>query len=701
MPLPKPTLDNRTFDQLVAEGRGLIPRLAPQWTDHNASDPGITVLELAAWLTEQNIFRFDRLPDEAVRRFARLVGAEPMPPQVARTVVGVGNGNAAGLALPPRLRLHDAGGALFETLDAVYASPARLAVLGTARGKPTGALADATAANDTLSAYAPLGERPRGANAPAFHLGFDQALGAPGAMLSLHAWTPDWTRDEATRQALIDEQAAATCKPGDWRLHHLARTVWEYHAGGGEWFALPSVEDDTRALSLSGMVRFGAPSGHQPGGVPGWPALFFIRCRLVRGRYECPPRLLHVAFNAVRAEHALGHAEQALGPAAGHAGARFAFPQSPIVADSVQLRLDDGLGHVQADWTTRLDWDASGAHDRHVLLLPEDGGLASGNGLRGGVLPAGFTVFARWRRGGGTAGNLQAGTLQELPASAENLALAPALAGLAQPLTVAQPFGATGGAARESLDALRARAYTLANAVDKAVTLQDIERLALATPGMPVARTHAVAGLWPELPCYPAPGVVAVVVVPRCRLPAPMPSRALLEAVRAYLEPRRLVTGEIRVLAPHYRAVGVQATLQLEAETDAAAVLRLADGAIRRFFDPLSGGPDGTGWPIGRAVYRSELLALLAALPGVLRVTGFGLLTAGGTAGGCGCGGGCTGGCGGNAAAAQSADGAARCDNVTLCAHELVRPGRHRLRVAADWPLDLQRSSPHECEPVQ
>ena len=43
MPLPKPTLDNRSFDQLVAEGRSQIPRLAPQWTDHNASDAGITL----------------------------------------------------------------------------------------------------------------------------------------------------------------------------------------------------------------------------------------------------------------------------------------------------------------------------------------------------------------------------------------------------------------------------------------------------------------------------------------------------------------------------------------------------------------------------------------------------------------------------------------------------------------------------------
>src|SRR5712671_5244160 len=99
MPLPKPSLDNRRFDQLVGEGRALIPRLAPRWTDQNASDPGITLLELGAWLAEQNIYRFDRVSDEALRAFVRLIGIEPAMPATARTVVSIGNGNAAGVAL--------------------------------------------------------------------------------------------------------------------------------------------------------------------------------------------------------------------------------------------------------------------------------------------------------------------------------------------------------------------------------------------------------------------------------------------------------------------------------------------------------------------------------------------------------------------------------------------------------------------------
>src|SRR3954454_7774640 len=116
MPLPKPTLDNRRFDQLVSEGRALVPRLAPRFTDHNASDPIITLMELGAWLSEQNIYRFDRLSEQTARAFVRLVRIEPAMPGVANTVVTIANGNAAGLPLPARLQLAVAAAPLFETV---------------------------------------------------------------------------------------------------------------------------------------------------------------------------------------------------------------------------------------------------------------------------------------------------------------------------------------------------------------------------------------------------------------------------------------------------------------------------------------------------------------------------------------------------------------------------------------------------------
>src|SRR5262249_53352595 len=240
--------------------------------------------------------------------------------------------------------------------------------------------------------------------------------------------------------------------------------------------------------------------------------------------------------------------------------------------------------------------------------------------------------------------------------------------GQAQPLSVSQPFAASGGRARETLQSVEARAYEAAGRVDKAVTLADFVRVAVAAPGVADARAHAVAGMHPALPCYPAPGVVTLIVVPNCPLPAPLPSRALLDAVVRYLMPRRLVTSEIHAVAPVYRRITVHAALQLACGALAADVHKRAIAAINAFFDPLRGGPDGDGWPLGRAVYRSEVLALLADLDGVARVTDFGLQGPG--------------------------DSGPRCGNIDLCAHELVVPGRHNLQVSAFLPTDLTKSDP-------
>ena len=75
MPIPLPNLDNRTFEDLVDEMRALIPRYAPDWTDHNLSDPGMTLIDLFAWLAEALIYRLNRIPQGSEARFLELLGA--------------------------------------------------------------------------------------------------------------------------------------------------------------------------------------------------------------------------------------------------------------------------------------------------------------------------------------------------------------------------------------------------------------------------------------------------------------------------------------------------------------------------------------------------------------------------------------------------------------------------------------------------
>ncbi len=83
MPLPVPNLDDRDYAQLVAEAKALIPAHSPEWTDLSPGDPGVTLLELFAYLTDSMLYRLNRIPDKAFVQFLNLVGVTLTPPAAA------------------------------------------------------------------------------------------------------------------------------------------------------------------------------------------------------------------------------------------------------------------------------------------------------------------------------------------------------------------------------------------------------------------------------------------------------------------------------------------------------------------------------------------------------------------------------------------------------------------------------------------
>jgi len=83
MALPPIQLDDRTFEQLQTELRRRIPAYTPEWTDHNESDPGITLMQLFAWLGEMIIYRLNKVPQKNYQAFLELVGIDPELPKAA------------------------------------------------------------------------------------------------------------------------------------------------------------------------------------------------------------------------------------------------------------------------------------------------------------------------------------------------------------------------------------------------------------------------------------------------------------------------------------------------------------------------------------------------------------------------------------------------------------------------------------------
>src|SRR2546421_11928753 len=79
-----PDLDDRTWQDFVDEARALIPKYAPQWTDHNPSDLGITLIELFAFLVEGLTYRLNQVPEKNYLAFLNLLGITRDPPTPAR-----------------------------------------------------------------------------------------------------------------------------------------------------------------------------------------------------------------------------------------------------------------------------------------------------------------------------------------------------------------------------------------------------------------------------------------------------------------------------------------------------------------------------------------------------------------------------------------------------------------------------------------
>lgn len=83
--LPKSDLDDRTFEELVEECLLRIPRYCPEWTNYNPGDPGVTLIELFAWLVHQMLARFNQVPRRHYVAFLELLGVQLKPPISAKT----------------------------------------------------------------------------------------------------------------------------------------------------------------------------------------------------------------------------------------------------------------------------------------------------------------------------------------------------------------------------------------------------------------------------------------------------------------------------------------------------------------------------------------------------------------------------------------------------------------------------------------
>jgi hypothetical protein len=276
----------------------------------------------------------------------------------------------------------------------------------------------------------------------------------------------------------------------------------------------------------------------------------------------------------------------------------------PSGALAVRERTDPQTGRVGSwvTWSQVTTLMTSTSLDRHYTLDRATGRIAFGDGVNGLMPPRGAPITAVYRYGGGLASNVPAGAVTRTGSVPP------------QVVSVSNPGDADGGADAEQLDLRDERGPAALRHRQRAVTAADMTWMAREVVGGRVARCLVPQGT-PR-------GRPALVVVTHDMVPAPAPTATLLARLEQELSARASLDLAaapplLRVTGPAYRRVRAYVVVEPVDPADVQRVKADVVAALDGFFDARRGGPDGQGWPIGRAVYESEVAQVLLGVPSV------------------------------------------------------------------------------------
>lgn len=646
MPLPAPNLDDLRFQKdLVDEARRRIVRYCPEWTDYNVSDPGITLIELFAWMTEMIVYRLNRVPEKNYIKFLDLLGVNLLPASSARADLTFWlsapfplNPEDDTVALVPQgtevatRRSDQEDEVIFTTDRRLLIAPPKLVQL--------------RRQDDFNKNYLPrLGIEPffafdryRPQEGDAFYLGFAaDETDLAGHLLSLFF----------------------TCqkKEGTGIRRDDPPLVWECSVGGGQWQEIrpssrPGEKDSTGGLNnATGQLVLYLPLTLLPDQVHGHTA-FWVRCRYEQrrreqGRYTETPRIHAIEGFVLGATTPATHARYAynelLGTGNGEPSQTFYLRHNPVLPldteEAVQVEERQGSEVVFASWTATGDFSRADRFDRHFHLDAASGAISFGPSIRqpdgsvrqyGRVPEAGRQIRVnQYRYGGGAVGNVPEGKIRVLK---EALAYIDQVANLQR---------AEGGRDQETLDEAMMRMRRDLRAQERAVTANDYENLAKGA-SRAVARVRCLApgelgdggNGRPTLP----PGMVELLLVPavpEALVAGDLSKLHLTDQLQSqvldHLDKYRLLTTTLRVRPPRYLGVQVRAKV---VGADYVAGDVVSERVIRRidqFLSPLAlagdlagddeiFGPHWEGWAFGRNLYISELYSLIQKVDGVKHV---------------------------------------------------------------------------------
>lgn len=597
-----PNLFNRRFGDLIEIGRARLRSLAPEWTDHNAHDPGITLMELLAWTAEAQLYSLSRMRRDERAAYASLLGVEPRGTQPSSGLVWPDPRDSGSptrtytktMVLPQDtyVSLAEPGGPVYRTLQDLLWVPGSIQSLTT---RDRSGLTEHTAKNQRGQVvFFPFGQD-----------------GAAVLRLTFRC------RDEAglsRRDALwpIGVLAAPALGAADAADEPQTRSPLKASLiAGGERMPVSIVSDTSQGMLTSGLLLLDLS------GVPESPVEFILELRASNGLVR-PPRVLRIEPNVIPIEQGQTIARELHIPngtpgwslTLAMPGLRFAPGAEPV-----QIEVDGPRG--LSTWRRCDHLSSLGPDDAKFEFDPVSGQATFGNGINGAIPPAESRVFVTYQVSDGESGNVARNRRWTVTGF--------------QGVYGINPSPVSGGASAADGDAMRRQSRRRVAEEFPLVTSNDICAAAQALPLLEVGRT------WILEPPSNAPRtgtttLVAMRIRPGGVEPAQPPETSLwLSAIRRSLARRLPLGTRLSVIAPQYAVFSIAATLESLPGEDPQAVKSGVEEALRMHFELVPASPNASAPKPGVPVSRRDIAAAIRAADGVSRILDLRLSDAGGT----------------------------------------------------------------------
>jgi predicted phage baseplate assembly protein len=565
----------------------------------------VTLIEAFAQMVDQLIYRLNRVPDRHYIKFLELIGVELRPPAAARGKVTFWLSAPQPQTVVVR-RETEVATPRTDVADPVVFSTVKDLNIVPCSFERAGAMSAGGEVVDHSTALLAGGEFECFQASPqpgdALLVGLSNAVPSCAVVIRMNCRVrgvgvrPDWPP-----------------------------LIWEAWTGTG-WTACDLDRDETGGMNKAGDVVLHVPENHETSILArnraGW-----LRCRLLvpedkQPTYTQSPIIVSLSAFTIGGTASTVHAQvvrnEDIGISDGTPAQRFPLQRRPVVPweEPGVLQVIDDTGAT--DWTPVEHFAESAVADNCFHVDAFDGEVQFGPAVRqgdgalrqyGAIPPKGAHLrLTVYRTGGGVSGNVATGQVRVLKTSVPYVA------------RVENRTPAVGGARAEDIEDAKLRGPLVLRSRGRAVTAEDFVELTKQV-APEIARVHCVgtSGTGSQ------GGGVRVLVVPyvtgdevgRIRREDLKPLAESLDRISAYLDERRLVGTRLVIEPPEYAGITAVISVRARPRFRAEDVRKEVLSAVYRLFDPLFGGPQGTGWPLGRSVQAHEVNAALARIPGV------------------------------------------------------------------------------------